>query len=94
MGGGAVSTLRWYHTVNGYGDDWWTLADADADSDWVRDRGLVELRLHADGWVAYANLGATGPETQPEVVRTEALRTLKQRLRALLTRLETEEVVP
>lgn len=89
-----MSALRWYHVVNGYVDEWWTLADADADSDWVRDRGLVELRLYAGGWSAYANLSARGPETRPEAVCGEALRTLKQRLRELLNRLETEEVVP
>lgn len=89
-----MSTLRWYHTVNGYSADWWTLADADADSDWVRDRGLVELCLYTDGWSAHPNLSACGPETEPEAVRGEAIRALKQHLRELLNRLETEEVVP
>lgn len=89
-----MSALRWHHTVNGYSEDWWTLADADADSDWVRHRGLVELCLYSDGWSAYVNLSARGPETQPEVARVEAIRILKQRLRELLNRLETEEVTP
>lgn len=89
-----MSALRWYHVVNGFGTDRWTLADADADSDWVRDRGLVELYLCADGWSASVFLLARGPETRPEAVRGEALRALKQQLRALLNRLETEEVVP
>lgn len=89
-----MSALRWLHVVNGYDNDRWVLADADADSDWVRDRGLVELYLGADRWAAYMSLYARGPETEPEVVRAEALMVLKQRLRELLNRLETEEVVP
>lgn len=89
-----MSALRWHHVVNGYDDDRWVLADANADSDWVRDLGLVELYINADRWAAYPSLTVRGPETEPEVVRAEALRVLKQRLRALLNQLETEEVVP
>lgn len=89
-----MSALRWYHTVNGYGTDRWTLADADADSDWVRDRGLIELFVHADGWSASAHLYARGPETESEVLCVEALKGIKQQLRELLNRLETEEATP
>lgn len=90
-----MSALRWYHVVNGYDGDRWVLADADADSDWVRDRGLVELYIHADRWAAYPSCWSVrGPETEPEAVRGEAIRILKQRLRELLNRLETDEVVP
>lgn len=89
-----MSALRWYHTVNGNGDDRWVLADADADSDWVRDRGLIDLYIRADEWAAYPSCWRVrGPETEPEAVRAEAFRVLKQRLRELLNRLETEEVV-
>lgn len=87
-----MSALRWYHTVNGYGTDRWTLADADADWDWVRDRGLVELRAGADGWSASVSLLAGGPETEPET-EADALEAIKRQLRELLSRLETEEVV-